>query len=264
MTRTEPPKGFELREDRGVRWLEARSGDRVVVFSLRNRDRLGPEGAPADLDMGRTTEAPDAVRLDARRSFCEAIGIDPGSVRIARQVHGDRILDLDGPGREASTRLLDPEPPAVDADGFLLAGASVGVVHPAIVTADCLPVAIEGTQGVALLHLGWRGLATRLLEEAVERTAGKSAVLGPAIGPCCYEVGPEVFEHLGLPKPSGNDYLDLVAVAAGRLSRLGLDRILDSGLCTSCEEDLLFSHRRDGEKAGRHATVVFSGRGGSC
>jgi copper oxidase (laccase) domain-containing protein len=263
-----PPElgeGLQFRERMGIRWLESRVGEHRVLFSLRSSDRTGSDGTPLDLDMGRTTTGPTTAQLAARRMFCEAVGIDPASVRIARQVHGDRILDLEGPEGELDgvVSLVDSEPPAVEADGFLLSERSMFDGPPAIVTADCLPVAIDGPRGIALLHLGWRGLATGLLEDAVRRTEGVNAVIGPAIGPCCYEVGREVFGSLGLERNTERAPLDLVAVVTDRLSRANVDRVVASGLCTACEQDLLFSHRRDGEATGRQLTTILPGSPGS-
>lgn len=263
-----PPElgeGFELREQMGLGWLEARLGEHRVLFSLRSGGQRGPDGASLELDMGRTTEGSTSEQLAARKMFCDAVGIDPASVRIARQVHGDRIFDLEGPGPclEGAASLADADPPEVEADGFLLTAESPLDRRPAIVTADCLPVAIEGPRGIALLHLGWRGLATGLLEDAVRRTEGESAVIGPAIGPCCYEVGGEVFAALGLGQDSGGGPIDLVAVVTERLSRANVSGVEASGLCTFCEQDLLFSHRRDGEATGRQLTTILSGSPGS-
>jgi hypothetical protein len=61
--------------------------------------------------------------------------------------------------------------------------------------ADCLPVALAGPGGVAMLHCGWRGLAAGIVERGVDEVGAEAAAVGPGIGPCCYEVGPEVVER---------------------------------------------------------------------
>lgn len=256
MSRADLPEGFTSHSSEGVAWIEHRLGDHLALFSLKG-DPLG-EDEPS-LDLGTTIEGPLPGVIEARKALCRALGFEPDRVRLVRQVHGDRLLDLGGHDSTQTAGLLDPKPPVVEADGFLLLSGAESKEIPAIVTADCLPVAISGSLGVALLHLGWRGLATGLLEEAVAATSGSCAVIGPAIGPCCYEVGPPVFEALGLEPRSESAMLDLVSLATGRLEGAGVLKVAATGLCTSCEEDLLFSYRKDGVAAGRQMSLVAPG-----
>jgi copper oxidase (laccase) domain-containing protein len=93
-------------------------------------------------------------------------------------------------------------------------------------------------------------------ERAVEMTGGGEALIGPGIGPCCYEVGDEVFEALGLDRTSSAGSLDLASIAAARLVAAGIGKVVSVDLCTSCEQDLFFSHRREGEPAGRQMSMV--------
>jgi hypothetical protein len=90
---------------------------------------------------------------------------------------------------------------------------------------------------------------------AIDATA---AAIGPGIGPCCYEVGEEVlsqFEHLD--GVATGQRLDLTAVATRLLAVAGVERVNPSGLCTSCNPELFYSHRRDGERTGRQAGFVW-------
>ena len=85
-----------------------------------------------------------------------------------------------------------------------------------------------------------------------------AAAIGPGIGPCCYEVGEEVlraFEHLG-PGIAEGRMLDLAQVARRLLTKSGVGDVEASGLCTSCDEELFFSHRRDAGTTGRQAGMV--------
>jgi polyphenol oxidase len=110
-----------------------------------------------------------------------------------------------------------------------------------------------------MLHCGWRGLAADIVAAAVARfDAPPAAALGPAIGRCCYEVGPEVLaEFEDLDGVADGRLLDLRAVARQKLAAAGVERIEDVGLCTSCREDLFFSHRRDAGVTGRQAGIVW-------
>jgi copper oxidase (laccase) domain-containing protein len=72
--------------------------------------------------------------------------------------------------------------------------------------------------------------------------------VGPCIRSCCYEVGPEVidgFEEAGLPV-ADDTHVDVMDAAAQAARSAGATKVVTADLCTSCEADLFFSHRRDG------------------
>jgi len=128
-----------------------------------------------------------------------------------------------------------------------------------VFVADCLPVALAGPKGVAVVHAGWRGLAGGILAAAAGAVEATSAAIGPGIGPCCYGVGEEVleaFSDLGDGIAKGR-MLDLPQVAQRQLARAGVERVEFAGLCTSCEEELFFSHRRDEGRTGRQGGLAW-------
>jgi len=184
-------------------------------------------------------------------------------VATARQVHGARAV-VAAPG----------EAPLGEADAVVAAtpGLLAGVV-----TADCVPVLLlaRGGRAAAAAHAGWRGAAAGVLEAAVERLctaagaapAAVEAVLGPAIGPCCYEVGPEVRAAFcrrtgDLTAPAwsgagGRARLDLRAACRLLLTAAGVRAAAVLGPCTRCDRRYC-SYRRDGAGAGRQ--LAFIGR----
>jgi copper oxidase (laccase) domain-containing protein len=248
------PEGFALKTRDGVAWLEYVLGGHRAIFSLKGLP--GDPEIDGPLDLGRTLVAPNRQQILGRRKLYRAVGIDELDVRLVRQVHGHRILalgDLDSVSAGAATGASTPD---LEADGFFLPVDQGLDLVPAIVTADCLPVVISGPIGIALLHLGWRGLASPMSERAVEMTGGGEALIGPGIGPCCYEVGDEVFEALGLDRTGSAGSLDLASIATARLVAAGIGKVVSVDLCTSCEQDLFFSHRREGEPAGRQMSMV--------
>ncbi|MDQ3726024.1 MAG: polyphenol oxidase family protein, partial [Actinomycetota bacterium] len=112
---------------------------------------------------------------------------------------------------------------------------------------------------VAMVHAGWRGLAGGILAKGAEAVEATAAAIGPGIGPCCYEVGEEVldaFADLG-DGVAAERMLDLPEVARRLLQRAGVERVEAAGLCTSCEEELFFSHRRDEGRTGRQAGLAW-------
>jgi copper oxidase (laccase) domain-containing protein len=158
----------------------------------------------------------------------EALRAELGLQRIVAgpQPHGTEIAD-------------DGRP----ADGRLTRSRGAGCL---VFVADCLPVALEGPDVVAMVHAGWGGLAAGVLEAGVAATGATRAVIGPGAGPCCYEVGPEVHEAFGLPPRQAN--IDLKAIAAQRLRAAGVQTVEDVGICTICSP-AHFSYRRDGTDA---------------
>jgi hypothetical protein len=132
-----------------------------------------------------------------------------------------------------------------------------------VLAADCLPVAAAGPGGVAMLHCGWRGLAAGIAAKGAAAVGATHAAIGPGIGPCCYEVGDEVldaFAPLGEGLADGR-MLDLPQAARRLLSEAGVAEIESAGLCTRCDPDRFFSHRRDGGP-GRQAGLAWLVEGG--
>jgi YfiH family protein len=244
-----------------------------ALFSTRRGGRsAGPYaslnlGAIAPVE-GESGEGDDAQTVLAnRRLLARQIGLPVERFAHARQVHGRDVMCLDEPpsgawARPRGTRGLDG---LADADGQASMLKDLAAV---VLVADCLPVALIGQGGVAMLHAGWRGLAAGVLEEGVRalREIGVSGPLAAAIGPgargCCYRVGDEVrqaFAEYGQRVLDG-DRLDLAAVAQLQLRSLGVAAVHDTGLCTICSErSLFFSYRRDGGITGRQAGIAWRG-----
>jgi YfiH family protein len=192
------------------------------------------EGPFASLNLGLWTDD-DAATVDANR---ERVRAAAGAERLAqgRQVHGTRVV-VDGQGIE-------------DADGQATTARGVAAI---VLVADCLPVALAGPERVGVVHAGWRGLAAGVLETGVAATGAVAAAIGPGIGPCCYEVGDEVRAIFGTSERT----LDLKAIARERLRAAGVEMIHDCGLCTACDVERFFSHRRDHGVTGRQAGLAW-------
>jgi polyphenol oxidase len=192
------------------------------------------EGPYASLNLGLWTDD-DAGRVRDNRERVRA-AVRAERLAQGRQVHGTRVV-VDAEGIE-------------EADGQVTTAPGVAAM---VLVADCLPVALAGPDRVAMLHAGWRGLAGGVLEAGVEATGAVCAAIGPGIGPCCYEVGDDVRAVFGTSEPT----LDLKAIARARLEAAGVRDIHDCGLCTSCDAERFFSHRRDRGVTGRQAGLVW-------
>ena len=167
------------------------------------------------------------------RSISRSLGIAEHWAWVS-QVHGVDIAEAAEPGNIGS------------ADRIV---TSVENLPVAITTADCVPVVLEGRGVAAVVHAGWRGTAAGVVEAMLEAlskrgTPPERAAIGPAIGPCCYEVGPEVAAEFG-PHVTrttwGTTSVDLPGAIAAKLEPLPVWR---SGDCTYTSEEL-YSFRRD-------------------
>ncbi len=190
---------MEWREAGGKPWLEARLPGATAAFTTRG--------------FGSAKECLEPLA---------ALGIDPSRIVSARQVHGAELAFHD--------RGDVPE----EADGHVIeAPGTVGLVFGA----DCLPIAVAGPGGAAILHGGRRGLEQEIAALGATAVGATAAAIGPGIGPCCYEV-------------------DLWREARRQLREAGVRRVESADLCTCCETELFFSHRRDGDPR-RQAGLVW-------
>ena len=226
---------------------ELGSGARVLFTTRRG----GVSRPPYDtLNLGFLTEDDPADIERNRDVLAGVVGIPRERFAQGRQVHGARVQRVAAPSRELA-----------EYDGQATALPDVAC---AVLTADCMPVALAADGVVAMIHAGWRGLVDCVLEEgvrAVRELGGSGAIvaaIGPAAGGCCYEVGDDVRQALGQ-EPIGEPApIDLKANARDRLTQAGVATVHDVGLCTMCTDaSLFFSHRRDAGRTGRQGGVAW-------
>jgi YfiH family protein len=227
-----------------IRWQPP--GPYDVVFSTR----LGgvSEGPYESLNLGRLS-GDDVERVDEnRRILCAEIQADPALLALNRQTHSP-VVHRAEPGARGRP-----------GDGLWTDEPGVPILA---ITADCLPIALARvgeTPAVAVLHAGWRGLLEGIVEQGVRALGGRvHASIGPGIGPCCYEVGPDVAQRYGATIGCSvlhGTTLDLWAAAEQLLHAAGVEAVERTDLCTCCNPDLFFSHRRTGEPRGAQGVVA--------
>jgi polyphenol oxidase len=215
-----------------------------VVFSTR----VGgvSDGAFASLNLGRMTDDEPRRVDENRRRLCVEAGADVDRLTLNRQKHSAVV-------RRAHAGRRD-EP----GDGLWTDEVGVPMLK---LTADCVPVAVtaRGRTALAVLHVGWRGLLEGIVAAGVGALGGGAAAcIGPAIGPCCYEVGAEVAEPYGA--RFGKDVLrgrnlDLWTATERALRETGVGSVERVDLCTSCNGELFFSHRRERGVTGRQGVI---------
>ena len=257
---------MEWRECDGVRWLEAELGHGArAAFSTRLG---GVSEAPFDqLNLGVLTDDSEAAVRENRGRLAAALGLDPARIPIGLQVHGGEVITHDGP--QDPSPFAEPGSVLPEVDGHVVAAPGLA---PLVFVADCLPIALSGPGGVAMLHCGRRPLAAGIIAKGAAAIGATDAAIGPGIGPCCYEVGTDVlagFADLGegiavdgpksrpMVDKSARRHLDLPEVARRLLKDAGVERVESADLCTSCNPDLFFSHRRDEGRTGRQAGLAW-------
>jgi hypothetical protein len=182
-------------------------------------------------------------------------------VVTARQVHGSGVLVAGG-----------PETVATEADAVVTGAGGIAV---GVVTADCVPVLLADREHrcAAAVHAGWRGAAAGVLEAAIMRLRDRfdvapeslEAVIGPAVGPCCYAVGPEVSDAFrartgettaaAWSRRDGTLHVDLRAAVRSLLAAAGVTTAAIVGPCTACDRRFC-SYRRDGAGCGRQLSFI--------
>ena len=209
-------------------WRERR-GNVEIVFSGR-----GPAGERSEV----------LHRIDAEA---------PG-VAWAKQVHSATVLAAHEPGLQGEGDAL-----VTDRNGLALC----------VITADCVPVLLSGPGGLAAVHAGWRGIAGGVIPATIAGLAGPlsewTAWVGPAIGACCYEVGPEVAEQVAAASdaaavrrgPAGKPHLDLHEAVRRQLAAAGVGETVCVPGCTRCDPERLWSYRREGKNAGRNHAFIW-------
>jgi polyphenol oxidase len=229
-------------------------GPYTVAFSTR----VGgvSEGAFASLNLSERSGDEPARVFENRARLCRELEIDPARAIMARQLHGAVARRAEPSG------LLSEDVDLPECDALWSEEPGQGML---LVTADCLPIALareDGERpGLALVHAGWRGLLAGVIESAARALGGGGrvrAVLGPAIGPCCYEVSDEVAAHFrrqfGREVAHGRK-VDLWQAAEKALESAGCSQVERVGICTSCHPELFFSHRRDQGHTGRQGVI---------
>jgi YfiH family protein len=282
-----------MRRANGISILQALQLKRLpwLVHGFSTRVDTARATPRADFNLG-FTENDSRPAVAARRiRFAPALGARKFPLVAARQFHSDVIYELTEPR-------VPTKPPRADA---LLTQAR-GILLT-VQTADCVPILLVDTRHrvIAAIHAGWRGTLARIVQKTLgkmlmsfgTRPADVIAAMGPSIGPCCYEVGPEVaqafagqfdvakewfdgpFDRLssgeepnplpwlnmmppGHQPPPPRVQLDLRAANRWQLIDAGVpqNRIVVSPLCTACRTDLLFSYRREGAATGRLMSAV--------
>jgi YfiH family protein len=256
---------LQRKEANGVVWYQFEElQDQQVPHAFLTR--LGGASAPPfdTLNLGHTVgDDLAAVEENHDRAFA-ALGISREQIVSPYQVHGTHVRLVS----QAHTRTTQPA-----TDGLLTTTSGVALL---LRFADCVPILLFDPvhHAVAVIHSGWKSTAGNIAAAAVEafvrhvgsRPGDLWAGIGPAIGPCCYEVGQEMWQAISRIKPEGIEpleqrgdklFLDLPNLVQAQLRTAGVKQIVPSGICTACHTKEWFSHRAENGRTGRFGALAM-------
>lgn len=237
--------------------------------------RLGgvSKGSLSSLNLGfHRGDDPANIQENYRR-LGQAIGFDPARLVLTHQTHSDLVQAV----TDRDCRGLDHRDyPECDALITNTPGVALGIF-----TADCTPILLYDpvTGAVGAAHAGWRGTAAAIAAKTVEamalhygsRPADICAAIGPNIGPCCFQTdgdvpdamvasfGPEAREWI---RPADEKYyVNLKALNALALRRVGVENIEISDACTACQHDIFWSHRVTRGDRGSQGAIILCKEG---
>ena len=262
--------GFIRRENEGIPYYACVAFESLAHvrhgFSTRTGGAATDRGCLLNLSM-RPWDTPERV-AENRTRFLLSLGLASARLATLSQIHSDRVHIIEDTSDQWNRRQEG------DALATSRSGIAVGVL-----VADCFPILLADpdTGAVAAVHSGWRGTAQRILSKAVKgmreafgsKPARLLAAIGPGIRACCCEVGPEVAALYGEKYPGLNlarlreghpakYLLDMPRALEIQCAESGLHRenVFDIVSCTRCNPQEFFSHRAEGEAAGRMMALI--------
>jgi len=200
------------------------------------------------------------IVLSNKQSVCDYLHIDSDRLLSPCQTHTSNV--------ELASAIKHEYP---ETDALIVTSNDIGIF---LNFADCTPIIIydEVKNIGAVVHAGWRGTASNILTKTVYKLANEfcsnpdniKAVIGPAIGFCCYNVGEDVYSSLkasvsdftGLSEiRNGDIFVDLKSINARQLLECGVTKIDIAPYCTCCNNDLFYSYRKENGTTNRHSAV---------
>lgn len=217
------------------------------------------------LNLSISVPDDEAAVIENRHRFYQVFNVDRSQTVRVIQVHGAHVEKVDCSNRMNTLS---------NTDGVVTDTIDVPLV---MAFADCVPVMLFDpvVRAVGMIHAGWRGTVSGVCQTAIKcmvdsfgsRPADIQAAIGPSIGPCCYEVGPDLVQAVskafqgtsGLFCPGKNHRLNFDQWAANEraLRRVGVEKIERSDLCTACHVDEFYSHRAEGGQTGRFGALIM-------
>ena len=217
------------------------------------------------INLAFTLKNIDAKSRDDISKVCKAQNFNINNLTSNIQIHSDIVNTVD------SSNISDK----CEGDALI---TNIKNVPLLVFTADCVPIAIidKKNKAIGAVHAGWRGTYEKIAQKTIEEMSKKYntnvedivCVIGPSIGPCCYEVSKELIEKFNTNLTSCEEkfyiieeeryYLDLWKVNEYILKASGVNKnnIINLNLCTSCNSDRFHSYRKHQQTSQRIGMII--------
>jgi polyphenol oxidase len=260
---------FIRRKEGGIPYYACRALENIGGLRHGFSTRHGgvSPAAESSFDLGQAPLAISGTTRDNRRRFISALHVEGMNLTTLRQAHSDKFIII---------REKRGQGNPLEGDALV---TNVKKAALAVVIADCFPILVADpvTRVIAAIHAGWRGILARIVEKTIAgmrhsygiRESDLIIAIGPGIRSCCFEVGHEVIELFekdysgeSFAKPHsdhpGKWLLDLRAALDAQFSSRGINKenVYDLEICTCCNTQEFFSHRSEGNRAGRMMAVI--------
>lgn len=234
------------------------------LFSTRKN---GCSFESKELNLGLHVGDNKEAVLENRKKLCKLLNIDPERLVSGAQVHGTNIKVVTNEDLGKGAKTYDSSIENVDGLITNVPGIPLFAFY-----ADCTPIYLVdvNNKAIALLHAGWKGTVGNIVGRAVAAMTAAygtnpgdiKACIGPRIEQCCYEVGEGVLSEIKalnlLEEPFvKDDYISLGKINEALLKRAGVNKIEVSPWCTSCNNDIFFSYRKERGKTGRLGALLM-------
>lgn len=241
--------------------LENFLGKRVLKSSLIDDEGVVAFFTTRDLPLKAGERDDLTEEIENNKKFvCKGLGIPPENLVIPQQTHSDNVVIIKN----------NSHSPLKDTDALVTNQAQIAL---ALNFADCVPLIFYDPvkQVIACAHAGWRGTAAKIGPKAVEKMVEEFdsnpediiALIGPAIGKCCFEAGSDVLEKLKATLKEypaeifSNSHADLKLINKFQLLDIGVKKIDVCEYCTSCQTELFFSYRKENANTARHSALIM-------
>ena len=202
------------------------------------------------------------IIIENKKDICKYFNIDDNQLILPNQTHSSNVNLIQ------DDVFVYPETDALITDKNNIA---IGVY-----TADCVPIIIYDDKRIvgAVVHAGWKGTMAKILPKTINKLISQyncniddiSVAIGPAIGICCYETNQQMyhqlknivsdFEDLYRVTKTNNIYIDLKNINARQVFELGICNIDISTYCTSCNNNLFYSYRKESKTSNRNCSIL--------
>lgn len=240
--------------------LEEFASKRVLTSSLLKDEGLIAFFTTRELSL-KSGERIDLIEEveNNKKLVCQELRISIENLIIPQQTHSDNVIVIDG---LPSLQLSDTDALVTNQHGTAFA----------LNFADCVPILFYDSvkKVIAAAHAGWRGTVAKIGPKTVKKMIDEfscnpkdiTAVIGPAIGKCCFEVKEDVLKQLAESMDNNssafsNNHADLKLINKLQLLACGIEKIDVCEYCTSCQNELFFSYRKEHGNTARHSAIIF-------